>query len=175
MPTTKESIKKTGKRAFSYLGSPAGVSTIMNLLLLGGASFLGYKIYKKLTKERDPEAKETQVKALKKLKDETVKCPALSGTKRLQLTGKANLIYGALKNSAMLDSKGIAERELTSINTDCDITHLILFYGIRKTYIWGFPEMKMTLPEIIRSGELSNKRINRINNTYAKRGMKFRW
>lgn len=88
----------------------------------------------------------------------------------------ADSIYNSMKFSYVSDNKSNIERQLKMVQNDLDLALLIKAYGTRQHYTFAFPDgNKTTLIGQIATGELSDSRIQSINNNYAQKGIKFRF
>ncbi len=135
----------------------------------------GLLVIKQLSKLLKRPSKETIKKAAEEadnLKKQGVKSSRTLGQWELV----ADSIYNSMKFSAVSDNKENIERQLKTVQNDLDLLLLTQAYGIRQHYFFGVPDgEKTTLIGQIGTGELSNSRLQSINNNYAQKGIKFRF
>lgn len=162
-----------------------------NLLYMGGAIlalFVLYKLAKTIgdtvqsvgeglgvsdTKEEKKVVKETE-KALKDFQKEANKYSKPTRTSA-QWALVANNIYNALKSSSAADNKTAAYTELARVLTDADMGALLVAFGRRQEYGFGFPiGDPQTLPEFV-NGNFSSDDIADLNKLYAKSKMRFKF
>lgn len=87
----------------------------------------------------------------------------------------ADVIYNALKTSAISDDKAKAYTELAKVLNDADMALLITAFGRRQEYNFGFPiGNPQTLPEIV-AGNFSQSDIDSLNMLYSKSKMKWKF
>ncbi len=88
----------------------------------------------------------------------------------------ADSIYNSMKFSYVSDNKSNIESQLKMVQNDLDLALLVKAYGLRQHYTFAIPDgNKTTLIGQIATGELSNDRLESINNNYAQKGIKFRF
>jgi len=88
----------------------------------------------------------------------------------------ADSIYNSMKFSYVSDNKSNIESQLKMVQNDLDLALLVKAYGLRQHYTFAIPDgSKTTLIGQIATGELSNSRLESINNNYAQKGIKFRF
>ena len=81
-----------------------------------------------------------------------------------------------MKFSYVSDNKSNIESQLKMVQNDLDLALLVKAYGLRQHYTFAIPDgNKTTLIGQIATGELSNDRLESINNNYAQKGIKFRF
>lgn len=87
----------------------------------------------------------------------------------------ANTIYEDLRYSAIDDNKDDAGYQVARVKNDADVAVLIQQFGKRQEYFFGIPTgSPKTLPEFITSN-LSQSKINAINDNYSRKNIKFRF
>ena len=93
-----------------------------------------------------------------------------------EIEALANQVHNAIRYSAVADDKGRAEALLKARpQNQADVLSLIQAYGDRQLHMFGLPDGGLKdLPTSI-SEELSNSRIERINQVYASKGIRFRF
>jgi hypothetical protein len=87
----------------------------------------------------------------------------------------ANQIYNDLKFSGIADNKSDAGYQVARVQNDADIALLIQVFGLRQESFFGINTGGLqNLPQFI-IGNLSNSDIAKINDNYARKGIKFRF
>ena len=87
----------------------------------------------------------------------------------------ANQIYNDLKFSGIADNKSDAGYQVARVQNDADIALLIQVFGLRQESFFGINTGGLqNLPQFI-IGNLSNNDIAKINDNYARKGIKFRF
>jgi hypothetical protein len=92
----------------------------------------------------------------------------------VELSNFAEVIYEDLRYSALSDDKEQAGLYLAAPRNEADVYYLIKFFGNRDECYLGVFCYPRSLPEFI-STNLSQSKIDQINNNYARKGIKFRW
>lgn len=164
----------------SRIGIP--IPTDKTTLILGaGALVLGYfgivqPILRKLGILKTPEEKRNEnleEDALKKtMEDVFAKQPPTYTL--AELSQFAEIIFEALRYSALDDDKGQAEIYLKKPRNESDVYHIINFFGKRDECFFGIACYQRTLPEIVRTN-LSQSRLDSINQYYQSKGIVYRW
>ena len=87
----------------------------------------------------------------------------------------ANNIYNDLKSSSVSDNKSDAGYQLQRVQNDADFSILYDTFGKRQEYFFGIPTggLQDLVQFII--GNLDRTEINKINDNYSRKGIKFRF
>jgi hypothetical protein len=87
----------------------------------------------------------------------------------------ADQIYNDLKFSGIADNKSDAGYQVARVQNDADIATLIQVFGMRQESFFGINTGGLqNLPQFI-IGNLSKNDIAKINDNYARKGIKFRF
>ena len=87
----------------------------------------------------------------------------------------ADQIWEDLHYSAISDNKADAGYQISRVQNDADFWELFRLFGKRREYIIGIPTGSlMNLSQFIKSN-LSDEVIQKINNNYKSKGIKFRF
>jgi len=87
----------------------------------------------------------------------------------------ANQIYNDLKFSGIADNKADAGYQVSRVQNDADIAVLIQVFGMRQESFFGINTGGLqNLPQFI-IGNLNKNDIAKINDNYARKGIKFRF
>lgn len=92
----------------------------------------------------------------------------------------ADSIYSDLSGSLPLlnfNSPSDAADILDTAQNTSDVLKIIQFFGTRSQTLFGIPGPNMTLPQFVRSGtgSFSNDRIDALNQSYAAKGINWKW
>jgi hypothetical protein len=87
----------------------------------------------------------------------------------------ANNIYNDLSQSSIADNKSDAGYQVSRVQNDADFSLLYDTFGKRQEYYFGFPtDGLQDLVQFI-VGNLDRTEINKINDNYSRKGIKFRF
>lgn len=124
----------------------------------------------------DPEVKKTREQNQKDYEKEKDKILSNQAPVHdsLTLQGWADQIHEDLKYSSVSDEKGDAEDLLKRPDNDADFILLRQYFGTRNEWYFGIPMGSSEFVPYVTSN-LSRERLDSINDTYQKKGIKFRW
>lgn len=156
-------------------------NTRTNILVFGGV-VAGYflvlqPILRKLGLQKTKEEKELEQQERQAVSNYV--SATLRTTRPTKTAGEwsliARTIYEDLKYSALDDNKEDAGYQLARVQNDGDVATLIQQFGRRQEYFFGLPlgDLK-TLPEFVTSN-LSQSKIEAINDNYRRKNIKFRY
>lgn len=152
---------------------------IIKNLLIGAGVFVGYKILSSFFKSDSDKASALILTEAEKERKELEKKHKLSFTPT-QIAQFANIIYESTKYG-IGDNYGAVVDIMKNLKNDLDINQLIRVYGTKQNYIFGIPQGDpRDLFTNIRAelgneyGGLTSYRINKINEDWAKKGIKYK-
>lgn len=153
------------------------------LLIIAGGSLAGYflilkPVLEKLGLKKSAEEKETEQRKKQQIDDQIklIQKQGIKPTKSVQEWQTiADQIYMDLRYSALDDNKADAAYQVTRVKNDADFWQLYKLFGKRKEYLFGVPVGGLQdLQRFIR-GNLTKSTIEKINDNYRRKGMKFRF
>jgi hypothetical protein len=150
------------------------------LLIGGGIVALLYfgiinPILKKVGIKKTQEEKDTEIKNAAIInKQVEVSKKAVKQTKTdAEWKVIADQIYNDLRYSAISDNKGDAGYQVARVKNDTDFWILFKYFAKRREYLFGIPSGSlMNLQQFINSN-LAKSEINKINDNYKRKGIKF--
>lgn len=152
-----------------------------NLLLVGGIAALAYfgvlnPILKTLGIKKSDEAKKDE-----RVEQQTIADAVRESAKKqkqtytdAQLKGFADTIHNAIKFSSVSDDYEKAGLYLSAPKNDTDVYRMIQLFGIREETYFGVFTYTYSMQEMVRRN-LSQKKLNAINDNYFRKNIKFRW
>jgi len=87
----------------------------------------------------------------------------------------ANNIYNDLSRSAVSDNKSDAGYQVSRVQNDADFSLLYDTFGKRQEYYFGIPTGGLQDLVQFMVGNLDRSEINKINDNYSRKGIKFRF
>ena len=152
---------------------------IIKNLLIGAGIIVGYKIISSLWKSDSDLAAQLILDEAEKQRKELEKKFKLSYPP-IQYAQMANSIYESTKYG-LGDNSGAVVDLMKNLKNDLDINMLIRIYGTKQNYVFGIPQGDpRDLFTNIRAelgneyGGLTSYRINKINEDWAKKGIKYK-
>jgi hypothetical protein len=152
---------------------------IIKNLLIGAGVFAGYKILTSIFKSDSEKASALILSEAEKEKKELQKKYKLSFNPS-QYPAFANIIYESTKYG-IGDNYGAVVDTLKKLKNDLDVNMLIQVYGAKQNYIFGIPQgAPRDLFTNLRAelgneyGGLTSYRLNKINEDWAKKGIKYK-
>lgn len=124
--------------------------------------------------EEEKAIEKNRQKALKSAQKEQQKKGVQQTRSDLYWQNAADSLYDAWKFSALDDDKDLAEAKLKEPMNDVDFLKLQEYYGARQNYFFGIPEGGLRNLTDAANSELSQERIDRINEIYRQRGIKYK-
>ena len=156
-------------------------NTRTNIIVFGGA-LAGYfllvqPLLRKLGLQKTKEEKEIEQREREAVKEYVKK--TIQTQRPTKTAGEwaliARTIYEDLRYSAIDDNKDDAAYQVARAKNDADVAVLIQQFGSRQEYFFGIPTgSPKTLPEFIVSN-LSQSKINAVNDNYRRKNIKFRF
>ena len=153
-----------------FTGLPKWAQGIIAVAIVGGVAYLGYNVYKKISKLASPDSFDKEINDV----SDDVKTLEKSGQKgtlnKSQLSGLANSIQTAL--NGITEDEAAVYRAFASVKTEIDVLNLIKAYGIRRVgyYIWSY--FTGTLPATL-THLFDRKEIKALNDMLSKKGIKY--
>jgi hypothetical protein len=152
-----------------------------NLLLVGGVVALAYfgvlnPIFKTLGIKKSDEQKQDEQQERQAI-DQAVKDSAKKQKQTYtdaQLKGFADTIHNAIKYSSVSDDYDKAGLYLAAPKNDTDVYRMIQLFGTRQETYFGVFTYNYNMQEMVRRN-LSQSKLNAINDNYFRKGIKFRW
>jgi hypothetical protein len=87
----------------------------------------------------------------------------------------ANNIYNDLSKSSIADNKSDAGYQVSRVQNDADFSLLYDTFGKRQEYYFGIPTGGLQDLVQFMVGNLDRSEINKINDNYSRKGIKFRF
>jgi hypothetical protein len=87
----------------------------------------------------------------------------------------ANQIYNDLKTASVSDDKSDAGYQISRVQNDADIAALIKTFGQRQEYYFGLPLYGLQDFVTFITSNLNRSELDKINNNYYRKGIKFRF
>lgn len=149
---------------------PQWAKGVIAVAVVGGAAYIGYKIYKKISKIATPDDFDKEIKNI----SDDVKTLEKSGQKATlsnsQIAGLANSIQTAL--NGMTEDEAAVYRAFSSVKTDIDVLNLIKAYGVSRVgyYVWSY--FTGTLPATL-THLFDKKEIKALNDILSRKGIKY--
>lgn len=86
----------------------------------------------------------------------------------------ADQIWSDLKHSSLDDSKEDAGYQISRVQNDADFILLHQMFGTRQEWFFGIPVGQQDFIDYVTSN-LSRKKLDKVNDNYKRKGIKFRW
>jgi len=152
------------------------------LLIYGGIIALAYfgiinPLLKKFGVKKTTEEKETEQKNKALIDKQVDESKAVIKQTKTDTEWKAiaDQIYADLRYSALDDNKGDAGYQVARVKNDTDFWLLFKYFAKRREYLFGIPSGSlMNLQQFIVSN-LAKSEIDKINDNYRRKGIKFRF